>query len=101
MTVAEVKQCTRADPTLQAVINALCNNSWHSTLHTPDTLVNSQDLHAVYNIQDELSVSHDHDLLRVHRLILLHPRQRAINIAHTKPYQNQTAPPRKDLVIGN
>ena len=84
MTVAEVKQCTRADPTLQAVIDALCNNSWHSTLQTPATLVNSQDLHALYNIRDELSVSHDHDLLlRAHRLILPHAlRQRAINIAH-------------------
>ena len=84
MTVAEVKQFTLADPTLQAVIAALRNNSWHSTLQTPGTLVNTQDLHALYNIRDELSVSDDHDLvLRAHRLILpLALRQRAIQIAH-------------------
>ena len=84
MTVAEVKQFTRADPTLQAVIAALHNNSWHSTVQTPGTLVNSQDLHALYNIRDELSVSDYHDLvLRAHRLIFPHAlRQRAIHIAH-------------------
>ena len=84
MTVSEVKQSTRADPTLQAVIDALRNNSWHSTFETPSPLVNSQDLHALYNIRDELSVSDDHDLLlRSHRLILPHAlRQRALHIAH-------------------
>ena len=84
MTVAEVKQFTLADPTLQAVIAALRNNSWHSTLQTPGTLVNSQNLHALYNVRDELSVSDDHDLvLRAHRLILPHAlHQRAIHIAH-------------------
>jgi hypothetical protein len=56
MTVSEVKQSTRADPTLQAVIDALRNNSWHSTFETPSPLVNSQDLHALYNIRDELNV---------------------------------------------
>ena len=81
MTVSEVKQSTRADPTLQAVIDARRNNS---TLETPSPLVNSQDLHALYNIRDELSVSDDHDLLlRAHRLILPHAlRQRALHIAH-------------------
>jgi hypothetical protein len=63
MIVSEVKQSTRADPTLQAVIEALCNNSWQSTFETPSPLVNSQDLHALYNIRDELSVSDNHDLL--------------------------------------
>ncbi|CAB4015782.1 Hypothetical predicted protein [Paramuricea clavata] len=84
MTVSEVKQSTRADPTLQAVIEALRNNTWHSTFETPSPLVNSQDLHALYNIRDELSVSDYHDLLlRSHRLILLHAlRQRALHIAH-------------------
>ena len=84
MTVSEVKQSTRADPTLQAVIEALRNNSWHSTFETPSPLVNSQDLHALYNIRDELSVSDDHDLLlRSHRLILPHAlRQRALHIAY-------------------
>ena len=86
MTVSEVKQSTRADPTLQAVIEALRNNSWHTTFETPSPLVNSQDLHALYNIRDELSVSDDHDLLlRSHRLILRflpHAlRQRALHIA--------------------
>ena len=61
MTVAEVKQFPRADLTLQAVIAALRNNSWYSTLQTPGTLVNSQDLYALCNIRDELSVSDDHD----------------------------------------
>ncbi len=38
MTVSEVKQSTRADPTLQAVIDALRNNSWHPvSLSTPRT----------------------------------------------------------------
>ena len=84
MTVSEVKQSTRADPTLQAIIKALRNNSWHSTFETPSPLVNSQDLHALYNIRDELSVSNADDLLlRSHRLILPHAlRQRALHIAH-------------------
>lgn len=84
MTVAEVKQSTRTDPTLQAAIHALRHNSWHSTLQTPGPRVNSQDLHALYKIRDELSVSDDNDLLlRSHRLILPHElRQRALKIAH-------------------
>ena len=84
MTVSEVKQSTHADTTLQAIIEALRNNSWHSTFETPSPLVNSQDLHALYNIRDELCVSDDHDLLlRSHRLILPHAlRQRALHIAH-------------------
>ncbi|CAB3986289.1 Hypothetical predicted protein [Paramuricea clavata] len=85
MTVSEVKQSTRADHTLQAVIEALRNYFWHSTFETPSPLFHSlQDLHALYNIRDELSVSDDHDLLlRSHRLILPHAlRKRVLHIVH-------------------
>ncbi|CAB4008646.1 hypothetical protein BSL78_21779 [Paramuricea clavata] len=84
MTVDEVKQFTRIDPTLQCVSDALHNNSWHSVLSTPDPRVNLHDLKAFHQIRDELTVSTDHDLvLRSHRLILPHAlRQRALHIAH-------------------
>ena len=57
------------DPTLQAVIDVIHNNSWRSILARPDRLVNTQDLHALSMICDKLSVSVDHDLLRSHLLV--------------------------------
>ena len=46
ITTSEVKQHTRQDSTLQAVMTALRNNSWSSVLASPDPSTNSNDLQA-------------------------------------------------------
>ena len=84
ITTSEVKQHTRQDSTLQAVMTALRNNSWSSVLTSPDPSTNSNDLQAFYKIRDELSVSDSQDLLlRSHRLVLpVTLRSRVLQIAH-------------------
>ena len=91
MTV-EVKQFTRADTPLEADSNGLRNNSWHSTPQTPGTFVNSQDLHAVYNIRDKLSVSHN--LTIFFALIISSSSMPFVNLLSTSPIKVVKALPK-------
>ena len=60
MTLHEMKTATRADPTLQAVMNAVHLNQWHPS---QDYSGDGSAFQILKAVRDELSISDEHNVL--------------------------------------
>jgi alpha-L-arabinofuranosidase len=73
MDIACIKDATRQDPTLSKTIEFIQTNNW-TALEKQDKMptgVNIDELHALYKLRDELTVSSDANiLLRGNRVVI-------------------------------
>lgn len=94
MTLTEIQDATKNDPTLCEVIHLIKNNSWQSQQDIAGG-VDVAALKAFNKIKDELTVTATNGVLRGTKIVIPSSLQvRAISLAH----QNKEADQRKTLV---
>ena len=84
ISVKEVKQQTKDDATLQAVIKCIHDGKWHETRNMTDPNINKQERNIFHSVRHELTASRDNDLvLKSTRIVMpTSLRKRAIDLAH-------------------
>ena len=84
--IEHLRHATKQDPTLQALIDILQNNTWHSlvTKYRDNSDIDLAELHAFAKIQQELSLTPEVDLvLRWKRLVVPGSlRKRVVQLGH-------------------
>ena len=82
LTLEEIKEATKADTTLQAVIQAVQTKQWHNTKLQPR--VDRKSVECFFHIQNELSVNSDQSLLLCGTRIVIPSKlqNHVIDLAH-------------------